>query len=133
MAIAVGLDYHLDKVVLANSNKAHRLIQLAKTKGLGNAAEEYFFKAYFCDGKDINDNTFLQLAGSAIGLNIEEIKKLLNTNLFAKEVLADIHEASQLGISGVPFFVIDRKYGISGAQPSEVFLSTFQKASTKPG
>ncbi len=128
MAAASGLEYHLDKAIPANSKDAHRIIQLAKTKGLGDVAEEYFFHAYFTEGKDISDHTFLLEAGIEIGLDKNEVKEVLDSDLFALEVEQDVHEASQLGIRGVPFFVIDRKFGISGAQPVDVFIDTLNKA-----
>ncbi len=129
MAKGVGLNYDFDKVVVANSFDAHRLIQLAKKKGKGDVAEERLFKAYFTEGKNIADHDTLVLLGIDIGIAPEETKALLNSKQLSDEVNADIQEAQQLGIHGVPFFVIDRKYGISGAQESSTFLQALQKAS----
>lgn len=129
MAAASGLNYQLDKAVLANAKDAHRLIQLAKSKGLGDEAEEYLFHHYFTQGKDISEHSFLQNAGVEIGLEASDVQELLSSDRFALEVEKDIYEASQLGIRGVPFFVIDRKFGISGAQPVDVFTDAMQKAS----
>jgi predicted DsbA family dithiol-disulfide isomerase len=131
MAAESGLQYDMDKVVIGNSHDAHRIIQLAKTKNLGDQAEEFFFKSYFCEGKDIADHAFLQSAGEAIGLSSSEVKEVLTTDAFSDAVKNDIQEAAQLGIQGVPFFVIDRKYGISGAQPVEVFMNTLEKAQSQ--
>lgn len=128
MAKAVGLLYDFDKVVVANSFDAHRFIQLAKKNGKGDIAEERLFKAYFAEGKNIADHETLVQLGSEIGIDTEETRSLLNGSQMNTEVNQDIQEAQQLGIRGVPFFVIDRKYGISGAQESETFLQTLQKA-----
>lgn len=128
MAAEVGLDYDFDKAVLANSYDAHRLIQLAKTKGLGDAAEERLFKAYFTEGKDVGNPETLVALAAEIGLDAAEAKDLLEQDAFADQVNAEIAEAQALGIRGVPFFVIDRKYGVSGAQAPEAFLSALQQA-----
>lgn len=128
MAERAGLHYNFDKTVVANSFDAHRLIQFAKTKGLGDAAEECLFKAYFTEGKNMCDTpTLLQLA-KGIGLNETETKEVLNSNAFAEEVEKDIEEASQIGVRGVPFFVFDRKYAVSGAQPVDGFVNVLQKS-----
>jgi len=128
MAAKVGLTYNFDKAVVANSFNAHRFSHFAKTKGKQNEAEEKLFYAYFTDGKNIDDfNTLIQL-GIDIGLDAEELRQALEKNKYAKEVTADIDEASQLGISGVPFFVFNRKYAISGAQESSTFLGALDKS-----
>jgi predicted DsbA family dithiol-disulfide isomerase len=124
----VGLDYHFDKAVVANSFNAHRLIQLAKTKGLGDAAEERLFKAYYTEGRNIDDlNTLTQL-GVEIVLTAIEVGEMLYSNAFADEVRKDQAQAQAMNITGVPFFVIDEKYGVSGAQPSELFSQALEKA-----
>lgn len=128
MAESAGLTYDFDRAIVANSFDAHRLSHLAAQKGLGNAAEEALFKAYFTEGKNIADQETLIALGVGIGLTAEDIKQALTTNAFADEVKQDIAEAQQLGVRCVPFFVFDRKYAISGAQPTEVFLQTLEKA-----
>lgn len=126
-AAAVGLDYHFEKAVISNSFTAHRLIQLAKTKGFGDVMEETFFKAYFTDGRDLNDNATLMELSVVAGLNALDVKDVLeNEELFAQAVNSDIGEAQQIGVRGVPFFVFDRKYAISGAQPVEHFEETIK-------
>jgi predicted DsbA family dithiol-disulfide isomerase len=128
MAKEVGLNYNFDKAIVANSFDAHRLVQLAKRKELGDQMEEALFKAYFIDGKNTADHaTLLSLAVEA-GLEETETKAILESGIFADEVEADIEMAAQIGVRGVPFFVFDRKYAVSGAQPSEVFLQTLKKA-----
>jgi len=128
MAAEVGLKYDFDKAIVANSFNAHRLSHLAKKHGLGEAAEEALFKAYFTEGKNIDDPDTLIKLGISIGLNADELKQTLNSNAFAGDVKHDITEAQQLGIQGVPFFVFNNKYGISGAQAVSVFTQTLEKS-----
>jgi predicted DsbA family dithiol-disulfide isomerase len=122
MAAAEGLEYHLAKAVVANSFDAHQFVQFAKTKGKGDEAEEALFKAYFTDSKNISSHDLLVELTTEIGLDKEELKRALQQNEFADKVKQDIYEASQIGVTGVPFFVFNNKYAISGAQPSETFL-----------
>lgn len=123
-----GLTYDFDNAKVANSFNAHRIIQFAKTKGLGDQAEEQFFKGYFTNGKDLNLKSDLIEIGKLIGLSDEEIQLALTDEKYATAVKADIQEASELQIQGVPFFVMNRKYAVSGAQPASVFLQTIEKA-----
>lgn len=128
MAAEEGLEYHMDKAVVANSFDAHRLLQLAKTKGLGDQMEEQLFKAYFTEGKNTADHNVLVELGTNAGLDNHEIREVLESNAFADEVSKDLELAEQFGIRGVPFFVFDRKYAVSGAQPEDVFLQTMDAA-----
>jgi len=128
MAAGVGLKYDFDRAVVANSFDAHRFIQYAKTKGKGDAAEEALFEAYFTQGKNTADHEVLAELGKKVGLNAEEVKAMLATRDFSTEVSRDIAESQQVGVNGVPFFVFDRKYAISGAQDTKVFLETLSKA-----
>lgn len=123
-----GLTYNFDNAKVANSFNAHRIIQFAKTKGWGDQAEEQFFKGYFTDGKDLNDKNDLIVIGKLIGLSESEIETALTDETYANAVNSDIQEANQLGIQGVPFFVMNRKYAVSGAQDPKVFLQTIEKA-----
>ncbi len=122
------LKFNFDKAVIANSFNAHRMIQLAKTKGLGDAAEERLFFAYFTEGKNFGNTEVLTELGKDIGLTEAEVKTALSDDSYAYKVRQDIEEAQQLGVRGVPFFVFDRKYAISGAQPPEAFLETLEKS-----
>jgi len=128
MAKNAGLDYRFDKAIVANSFDAHRLIQLAKTKGLGDAAEERLFRAYFTEGKDFGDHATLIEIGKEIGLSEEDVKSALVNDALAEKVEQDILEASEIGVQGVPFFVFDRKYAVSGAQPPEYFLQALNQS-----
>lgn len=122
-----GLEFHFEKAIMANSFNAHRLLHLAKEHNLGSQLKELLFKAYLTDGKDINDKETLLQLGLEAGLRIDSVNQLLNTNDFSEEVHKDILEAQKIGIQGVPFFVFDNKYAISGAQHEETFVKTLEK------
>jgi len=128
MAAEEGLTYNFDHSVVANSFNAHRYSHFAKLHGKGIEAEEQLFKAYFTDGKNIDDPDTLVELGSAIGLNPDEVRQTIESDDFADDVKQDIAEAQHLGIQGVPFFVMNNKYGVSGAQAVPVFEQTLQKA-----
>lgn len=122
-----GLTYHFDKAVVANSFDAHRLSCLAKHHGLQDAAEERLFLAYFTEGKNTADlETLIQL-GVEIGLDADAVRQMLNSNAYADEVRQDIYEAQQVGVRGVPFFVLGEKYAISGAQDTALFVEALNK------
>lgn len=123
-----GLDYKFDDVVVANSFNAHQLIHLAATQGKADAVKEALLSAHFEHGEDIGSREFLVRAGSAAGLAEADIIDALDTDKYADDVRHDFAEARALGVSGVPFFVIDRKYGISGAQPSALFTQALDEA-----
>jgi predicted DsbA family dithiol-disulfide isomerase len=131
MAAEAGLTYNFDKAIVANSFKAHRYSHLAKAHGLGVQAEEQLFKAYFTDGKNIDDTTTLVELGRELGLDAGEVKQSLESAAYAGEVKRDIAEAQYLGVQGVPFFVFNRKYAVSGAQAVPVFEETLDKAYTE--
>ena len=129
MAAEVELTYDLGRAVVANSFDAHRLSHFAKKHGRQDAVEERLFKAYFTEGKNTADHgTLVSLAVEA-GLNAEEVRAMLAGTEFSDDVNRDIYEASQVGARGVPFFVFDNKYAVSGAQPSELFLQVLNKVS----
>lgn len=128
MAAEEGLEYHLDKSVVANTKKAHRVLHLAKTEGKGDEMKESLLKAYFTDSLNIDDDAVLLGLGKAIGLAEKTIQEVLSSDKFENEVDHDIYESRTIGVKGVPFFVLDRKFGISGAQPDEVFDQTLEKA-----
>jgi len=129
MAREVGLHYDFDKAIVANSFDAHRLSHFAKKHGVQNAVEELLFKAYFTEGKNTADHEILIAIAVEAGLNSEEARTMLASNQFADDVNNDIYEAQQVGARGVPFFVFDYKYAVSGAQPSELFLQVLNRAS----
>ncbi|TDE31289.1 DsbA family oxidoreductase [Flavobacterium ranwuense] len=122
-----GLDFHFEKAVMANSLNAHRLLHLAKKYNLANALEELLFKAYLTDGKNVNDLDTLKALGLEVGLNAETIDEVLYSDAYANEVQQDIAAAQSIGVQGVPFFVFDSKYAVSGAQHVETFVKTLEK------
>lgn len=131
MAAAQGLEFDFEKAVVANTKNAHRLIHLAKEFGKGDAMKERLLSAYFSEGKNVDDFSTLTSLGMEVGIDGEKIKVMLESDQFENAVDQDIYESRQIGVRGVPFFVLDRKFGISGAQSDEVFDQTLEKAWTE--
>lgn len=128
MAKTVGLEYNFEKTVTVNTANAHRFLHLAKAMGKQKEAEELLFAAYFIEGKNIDDVAVLQAIGNKIGLSEARVAEVFQSAEYQDAVERDIYESRQIGVQGVPFFVFDNKYGVSGAQDAEVFLKTLQKA-----
>jgi predicted DsbA family dithiol-disulfide isomerase len=128
LAASVGLEYHLDEVQVGNTFDAHRLIHLAATHGLGDAMKERLFAAYFTEGRSPSDHDTLAGLAAEVGLDPVEVHATLETGAFADEVRRDEARAAALGASGVPFFVIDEAFGVSGAQPADVLLGALERA-----
>jgi predicted DsbA family dithiol-disulfide isomerase len=128
IAKEVGLEFNIPASVLANSFNAHRLIQLAKAKGLGSQSEEALFRIHFIEGKDINDKNTLLETGVSIGLDQSEVKAMLDSTAYTDEVRRDEEAAQAIGVRGVPFFVFNDKYAVSGAQSPETFLQVLEKS-----
>ena len=127
-AASDGLAYRLDELKMGNTLDAHRLIHLGAEHGLQDAVKERLLAAYLTEAEAISDrDTLVRLAGEA-GLQPSLAREMLESDRFLAEVRADEREATELGINGVPFFVIDRRYGISGAQPAELLLEALQQA-----
>lgn len=127
MAANVGLDFDMDNVKPTNTFNAHRLIQFAKSKDLQHEMKERLLKAYFTEGKHVGDISTLTELASDVGLDQHEVTKVLNSKEFTDEVVHDIERAHKIGVQGVPFFLINNKYGLSGAQPVEVFIEALNK------
>jgi predicted DsbA family dithiol-disulfide isomerase len=124
----VGLEYNFDIAKPANTFDAHRLIHLASNHGKQDEAEEALFAAYFTEGKNISDlDTLVEIGTKKLGLDETEIRQMLTGMELTDEVRKDEYEAQVLGVKGVPFFVINRKYAVSGAQPTEVFKEVLEK------
>lgn len=128
MAADEGLQYNFDRAVVANSFRAHQLIQHAGTEGKSDQAEEALFRAYFTEGKNIDDFETLIETGSGLGFNASRLRELLENEAYAEAVNRDIEEARQMQIHGVPFFLFNRRYAVSGAQSSELFLNALNKS-----
>jgi predicted DsbA family dithiol-disulfide isomerase len=123
----VGLDYQFDKAMPANTFLAHQLIHFAAHNGQQGAMKERLFAAYYLEGQNLNDVDTLVKLAAEIGLDADAARQALAAGTYANEVRRDEYEAQQIGVRGVPFFVFDDKYAVSGAQPSEVFAEVLDK------
>src|SRR3954470_21845658 len=130
-AAAEGLDFRFDRSKPGNTFDAHRLLHLAGLRGVQDAVKERLFRATFTDGDPISDHDTLVRLVTEAGLDADEARAVLASDAYAAEVRADEQQAAQLRISGVPFFVIDGKYGVSGAQPAEVLRQVLDRAWTE--
>ncbi|TGE09811.1 DsbA family oxidoreductase [Hymenobacter fodinae] len=126
-AAELGLAFDFDHAVHANTLHAHRLVHLAERHGKQDAAKERFFKAYLEEGEDLNDFATLTRLATEIGLPAAEVEQVLHSDEFTQDVRHDEYQARQIGVRGVPYFVFDDKYAVSGAQPSELFQEVLEK------
>jgi predicted DsbA family dithiol-disulfide isomerase len=126
--VGAGIDSHFDKARGGNTRDAHRLLHLANHHGIQEKVKECLMKAYFTEGEPIGSTEALQRVAVDAGLPADEVADLLAGDRFASEVDADIRLAQGFGIGGVPFFVVDRAYGASGAQPPEALLELLRRA-----
>lgn len=126
---AEGIDYHFDRITRTpDTTDAHRLIRWAHDAGKEDATVERLFAAYFTEGRDVGDRAVLAELAGEIGLDAEQIRERLLGDDDRGAVTADIEEAYRMGVTGVPCFVIDRRYAVAGAHPSEVIARTIVKA-----
>ncbi len=128
LAAAEGLEYRLPDTKGGSSFDAHRLLQLARELGLQDAVKERFLRAHFTEGLPLGDRETLARVAVEAGLPQDEVDEVLATDRFAQEVRDDERRAQQLGIGGVPFFAIDGRYGVSGAQSSDHLLQALREA-----
>ncbi|MCK1817558.1 DsbA family oxidoreductase [Streptomyces sp. XM4011] len=133
LAAAEGLRYDLDRSISVNTLDAHRLLQFADREGLGGAAHERLLAAHLCEGETVDDIETLVRLGVEAGLAETETRRVLESGAYADEVAADVAEARRIGVSGVPFFVLDGAYGVSGAQPVDTFLHALRTAGAARG
>lgn len=126
-AKTVGLDYRFDTMKYSNTFDAHRVAQYAAKKGKGQEITEHFLHAYFTESELLSDYDTLVKLSSEVGLDMTEVKEVLQSDQYKRKVNADIDTARQIGVQGVPFFVFNEKYAVSGAQPSEVFTQVLAK------
>jgi predicted DsbA family dithiol-disulfide isomerase len=127
-AAAVGLDFRFDSAQPGNTVDAHRLLHLARESGRQDQLKERFFTAYFTEGEAIGDPDTLARLAKQAGLDPTEVDDVLATDRYLDAVRADEAEARELQVSGVPFFVIDRRYAVAGAQPTEVLVGALRRA-----
>ncbi len=127
LAAAEGVTFRFDRVKHANTARAHRVLHLAKDSGLQAEMQDRLFRAYFGEGEDMSDPDTLARLGAEVGLDPEAVRAALEDESYGAAVEQDITRARMLGVSGVPFFLIDQKYGVSGAQSAEAFAGAFEQ------
>ena len=126
IAAEEGLAYHLAETMTGNTLDAHRLVHLAGGQGVQDRVVERFYRAHFTEGRSLFGHESLVALAAEAGL--EGAAELLSTDRYADAVRSDHQAAIGLGANGVPFFVIDGRYGVSGAQGSDVFVSALARA-----
>ncbi len=132
VAAQEGLDFRFDRARAGTTFDAHRLVHLAGVHGVQDALKERFLRAYLTEGEPIGDPAALQRLTVDAGLPEDEVREVLLTDRYAEEVREDERTASALGISAVPFFVVDRSIAASGAQPAELLLELLRRARPEP-
>ncbi len=128
VAAAEGLDFHLERARSGNTFDAHRVLHLARDRGVQSAVKDALLRAYFTDGEAIGDPDVLVRVAAGAGLDADEVRAVLDSHKYADEVRADEQEARALGVTRVPFFVIDRRFGVSGAQSPQILLQALEQA-----
>jgi predicted DsbA family dithiol-disulfide isomerase len=129
-AAADGLEYNMTGIRMGNTVDAHQILHLGAKHGLADAVMERLYRAHFTEQRSIfTHDSLVELAVEA-GLDAAEAREVLESGTYAEAVAADGAEARALGANGVPFFVIDNRYGVSGAQPKEVFAQALTRAHT---
>ncbi|WP_256794932.1 DsbA family oxidoreductase [Terrabacter sp. Ter38] len=127
-AAELGLTFNWEQARYGNTFDAHRVVHLAAEQGLADAAHERLMRAYFTDGLAVGDREVLVRLATEIGLDDGAVRAMLESDDYGNHVRSDEATAKMLGIESVPFFVFDRKYGVSGAQPVEVFTQALDTA-----
>ncbi|CAG5077503.1 DsbA family oxidoreductase [Parvicella tangerina] len=128
VATSVGLDYDLNNAIPINTLQAHGLLHYAKTIGKQRELKERLMKGYFVETLNLDDTNILVQMASDVGLDTSVAREILIMNKFGQQVQQDINEGVQLGLQGVPFFVMNRKFVVSGAQSPSNFLATLNQA-----
>lgn len=128
IAAGEGLEYHLDRTLSGNTFDAHRVLKLARERGREAEVLERFYRAYFTEARSLFDAASLARIAAEAGLDAAEVERVLADGTYADEVEIDRYEAGKLGGNGVPFFVVGGRYGISGAQPLELFEQVLERA-----
>jgi predicted DsbA family dithiol-disulfide isomerase len=126
LAAVEGLEYHLAESDTGNTMDAHRLVHLGRDQGIQDAVIERLFRAHFTENRSLFDHPSLVTLGSEAGLT--GVDELLESDRYEDAVVADERQATELGVNGVPFFVLDGRYGVSGAQSVEVFADALARA-----
>lgn len=129
-AAAEGLEFHFDRARRGNTVDAHRVLHLAAREGLQPAMKERLLRAYMTEGRAVSDRNELAALAAEVGLDGPSVRAMLDTDAFLADVRADEAEARRLGIRGVPFFVLDGRYGVSGAQPADLLADAIRQAAS---
>lgn len=129
----VGLDYDFSKMTNANTKKAHQVAKFAEAQGIGAEVSEALLQAHFLENRSLNEETVLLDVAEQQGLDRKQVAEALTQQTYLGPVNLDIQEARELGIRGVPFFVIERQYAISGAQPQDLFQKTLKDVAKELG
>ncbi|MCW2288331.1 DsbA family protein [Leucobacter luti] len=127
MAAAEGVTFDFTRVQHANTQRAHRVLHLAKDQGVQAAVQERLFRAYFAEGESMSDPEALARLGAEAGLAPDDVRAALDSEAYGEAVQRDITRAQMLGITGVPFFLLEQQYGVSGAQSAEAFTGVFEQ------
>ncbi|UJP10904.1 DsbA family oxidoreductase [Microbacterium sp. KUDC0406] len=133
VAAKAGLEYNFDRLQHTNTVKAHELLHHAKAHGLQHEMEERLMSAYFTEGRHVGRIDDLVALAAEVGLDAAEATSVLESSRYLDDVRADQAQARAYGINGVPFFVIDGKYGVSGAQPAEAFENVIRDVWSQRG
>jgi predicted DsbA family dithiol-disulfide isomerase len=128
VAAADGLEFHFEKTQSGNTFDAHRVLHLALERGVQDAVKERLLRGYMTEGVAIGVRDELVTLASEAGLDLDEVRAMLDSSRYSAEVRADEEQAAALGISGVPFFVIGGRYAVSGAQPTSALLEALERA-----
>jgi predicted DsbA family dithiol-disulfide isomerase len=128
LARADGLALDFERIVPGNTFDAHRILHLAAEQGCQDALKERFLRGYLCEGEAIGEPEVLIRLAVEVGLEEERVRATLSSDAFAREVRGDEAQAVELGITGVPFFVLGGRYAVSGAQPAELLLRALNQA-----
>ncbi|GAB2603164.1 protein disulfide isomerase FrnE [Streptomyces capparidis] len=132
LAADEGLTYDLEGAVSVNTFDAHRLGHLAARHGLGDRMHERLLRAHLVEREVVDEPDTLVRLAAEVGVPEDEARRVLDGDEYADAVAADIDEARRLGATGVPFFVLNRAFGVSGAQPADTFLSALRTAHASP-
>lgn len=132
-ARSVGLEYDFDNMMEANTLAAHRLVKWAETKNKDAELTEQLMHQYFVEAKNVGSHDVLLTIAEAVGLPRDEAEQVLESDQFMAQVQVDIAEAGQIGVQGVPFFVVNRKYALSGAQPLDAFVEALEQIAEEEG
>jgi predicted DsbA family dithiol-disulfide isomerase len=128
LAAGEGLEYHLDRTRGGNTFDAHRLIQLGAARGVQDAVKERLMRGYLTEGEAVSDHETLVRLGADAGLDPDEARAVLESGAYADDVRGDEELARRMGIRGVPYFVLNRRFGVSGAQPAALLVQAFERA-----